>query len=61
MPYLLFGARQSETQGGWKDLRAGFPTLWQATQEAAIIDPIVDWWHVVDAQAGEIVKSKEKP
>jgi hypothetical protein len=54
--YILFAGADYYPSGGWRDVVASYPTLEDALNIAAGITD--DWWHIVDAESGDIVKFK---
>jgi hypothetical protein len=49
--YLLFCGTQYYPNGGWEDFRNSYRSLREAE-----INADGDWWHIVDAATGQIVK-----
>jgi hypothetical protein len=54
--YMVFYGYDYYPNGGWKDFRAAFDTLEGALEMVANKPSSIDWWHIVDANTGEIVK-----
>ena len=54
--YLVFHGIDYEAGGGWEDFQDSFDTLEEAREKVQRTPKgTLDWWHIVDSQAGQIV------
>lgn len=63
LKYALFAGSTYYPSGGWNDWRGSFSTIEEAL--IAGMDSVVhfgsgfDWWHIVDQEAGEIIRESK--
>jgi len=55
--FLLFGGKFQFPAGGWRDLKGQFDTEEDASD--ASDDDELEWWHIVDLEAGEEIEEGE--
>lgn len=58
--FLVFGGSRYYPSGGWEDFKGSFDTLEECTKPKDIDGDIywTDWWHIVDTEAGQIIKGE---
>lgn len=57
--YMLFAGSEYDTEGGAMDLTDVFNNILdlEVKGNELLEDDMVDWWHIFDAEAGDIISA----